>query len=77
MGLILKLPEARQKFTTFSHPLLIFKLRQGASMGTNCWMDGRMVGWSDGLMVEKSICSKQRRLPELIVHLRLFFINIT
>ena len=27
----------------------IFKLRQGASMGSNCWLDG----WSVGRSVEK------------------------
>jgi hypothetical protein len=47
----------------------IFQLLPGASMGTNCWM---VTGQLDGLLVEKSVCSKQRRLPELIVHLRLF-----
>jgi hypothetical protein len=46
----------------------IFKLPQGDSMGTNCWMVGRLV-------VGKKVknISKQRRLSELIVHLRLFF----
>ena len=38
---------------------IIFKLRQGASIGSFCWMVGRMVGWlvgwSDGWLLEKSV----------------------
>ena len=30
---------------------LLFKLRQGASIGSFCWM----VGWSDGWLLEKSV----------------------
>jgi hypothetical protein len=32
---------------------LVFKLRQGASMVSNCWMDDQM---DDGWMVGQSVC---------------------
>ena len=60
----------------------IFKLRQGASIGSFCWM----VGWSDGRLVVGKKCGKMWKLiaamcktkttePELIVQLRLLTIN--
>ena len=40
-------------------------------MGRFCWS----VGWSVGRWKKVWKISKQRRLPELIVHLRLFYGN--
>ena len=32
----------------WQYDTMLFKLRQGASMGSNCWMDGWSVGRSVG-----------------------------
>ena len=33
----------------------IFKLQQGASIGSFCWMVGRLVGWLVCWLLEKSV----------------------
>ena len=39
----------RHILLTLSHPMF-FKLRQGASMGSNCWMNGRSDGGKNTMM---------------------------